>query len=153
MAWTVERLQRDFDLTARDALLIIGIARGRIDPLDYEGHRRFAGCDLGMYRYLDGSGNRIEKKMRAIDHLLGTFGVEALDVPEGADADCPYGYFDGIIAIYCNVGDTYATTIAYDVARMTFTITTVCDLVEKFEANNQPDYSGESFAMVDHGGL
>lgn len=154
MVWTVQKLCDSFrDLTPRNALAIISIARGHIDPLDHENHPLLRGCDLKPYRYRDGAGNRIEKKMCAIDHILGTCGVEALEAPEDADVDCCHDYFDGLIALYCNAGDTYATTIAYDVERGRFEITTVGDLVESFEARHAADYSGESFAGADHGGL
>lgn len=156
MSWTVQKLCDSFrDLTPRKALLIIGIVRGRIDPAKYAFHPYFRGAEMRRYVYIDGGRcGRIEKKMAAVNHLLECHGVEAIEAPEGADADCPYGYFDGLIALYCNSGDTYATTIAYIVETMRYRITTMGDIIEEYEARqSEHDCSGDGFAGVDHGNL
>lgn len=45
-----------------------------------------------------------ERRMAAIDEVLGTFGVESI-----ARADS--GVFEAPLLTYCNAGDTYAATI------------------------------------------
>jgi hypothetical protein len=45
------------------------------------------------------------ERLDAIDKLLGTFGVEAIR------GDWQNGYWCDIVAVYCNTGDTYATTV------------------------------------------
>lgn len=46
-------------------------------------------------------------RLEAIDKLLGTFGTEAIR------GDWQNGYWGDIVAIYCNTGDTYATTVIH----------------------------------------
>ena len=94
MAWTVEKLQSEFrDLSARQALTIIAIARGRLRPWDYPDHPWWNGC-FNVYRYMDISGGRkVEAKMAAFDAILGTCGVEAIDAAVIGEDDVDWDTF------------------------------------------------------------
>lgn len=47
------------------------------------------------------------ERLEAIDKLLGTFGTEAIR------GEWQNGYWCDIVAVYCNTGDTYATTVMH----------------------------------------
>lgn len=147
MAWTIQRLQESFDLTDREALTIIAIVRGRLNPWDYPDHPWWKGT-MDVHRYSRSRNTRIEARMAAIDKILRTFGVESIQIEDG-DFDDPY--WDNTIALYCNAGDTYARTILYDIETCRYRITTWGDWYEANEA--KPDYSGDGHFGCDHGNL
>ena len=149
MAWTIQKLQESFDLTDREALTIIAIVRGRLDPWDYPDHPWWKDA-MNPYVYLDMSrhGVRAEARMAAIDKILHTCGVEAIENEDGGFDD---PYWGSAIALYCNAGDTYAPTILYDIEACRYKITTWGDWYEANEA--KPDYSGDGHFGCDHGGL
>ena len=76
-----------------------------------------------------------ERAITACDDLLGTCGVEALEI-EGA----PY-YNDGVSMCapfsYCNAGDTYRVTLARDHDAGQWVIACWGDLLEEYEQENK----------------
>lgn len=153
MAWTVEKLQSEFrDLSARQVLTIIAIARGRLRPWDYPDHPWWGGR-FDVYRFMDISGGRkVEAKMAAFDAILDTCGVEAIDAAAIGDDDVDWdSFWCDTVALYCNAGDTYASTILWDRDAGRFRITTWGDWVES--RSEKPDHSGDGHFGCDHGGL
>ncbi len=69
--------------------------------------------------------------LAAADRLLGTHGVEC--VRQGAALDSVGG---APVLHYCNTGDSYESTIAYDVGRGRVLITSYGDWVETWEARH-----------------
>jgi hypothetical protein len=73
-----------------------------------------------------------DKRLEAIDKMLGTYGIEAIR------GEWQNGFWCDIVAVYCNAGDTYSTTVirvrgdyAYSPGR--FFVGTVGDFVEANE--------------------
>ena len=66
-----------------------------------------------------------EKCLRKIDKILETSGVEYIESLEDN-----YNEESGIL--YCNAGDTYATTIFYDYSKCRYYIGCWGDVVEKY---------------------
>lgn len=76
----------------------------------------------------------VSKVLRMADRVLGGFGVEELS-PE-------YGT---VIALYVNMGDTYASTVLYDTESGEFMVTTWGDFFEEWERDVRESASyGES---------
>lgn len=78
----------------------------------------------------------VERQMCAINQILNTHGVEAIQ--EGDDqyiGRVEYGYdrtfWQSTVLLYCNRGDTYETTIAYEPRRNRFILTSWGDWYEK----------------------
>ena len=95
-----------------------GLMDGSISPETSEAGQRWVGqC------YHRPSDN--ELIMCAVDEALGTFGVEAI---EGEWID---HYHHNIQAVYCNTGDTYASTVLLCHKRRRFMITSWGDYVER----------------------
>ena len=67
-----------------------------------------------------------DRAMSAANTALDAHGVEAI---RGVDADD--NFWQDIIAIYVNMGDSYAATVLYDVKTKKFSITSYGDYVEK----------------------
>ena len=68
---------------------------------------------------------------RALDYaskVLDAHGVEALHDPSRWD-----NYYTDIVALYVNTGDTYATTLVYDIDRDTYLVQGWGDWVERYE--------------------
>jgi hypothetical protein len=71
-------------------------------------------------------------RLEAIDKLLGTYGTEAIR------GEWQNGYWCDIVAVYCNTGDTYATTVIqirgeYSFCRSRFIVSTMGDFVGRNE--------------------
>lgn len=71
----------------------------------------------------------VEIKMAALNDLLECFGVESVSI-EGAWVNRYYG---DTIALYCNGGDTYHTTLLYDTEKERFIISSWGDFYERAE--------------------
>lgn len=72
-------------------------------------------------------------RMEAIDKLLGTYGTEAIR------GSWQNGYWCDIVAVYCNTGETYATTVIHVRGdgwnpRGRFLVSTMGDFVERNQA-------------------
>jgi hypothetical protein len=63
----------------------------------------------------------------------GTFGIEPLRDPDGGLDR----YWGDVVALYVNTGDTYSTTIVYDVERDKFYVTSWGDWVEAWERRHR----------------
>lgn len=79
----------------------------------------------------------IEKAMEYVEECMGgakggVFGIESIETGEYQG-----GYFSGSGALYLNTGDTYNTTLLYDVEEDRFYITTWGDWVEAEEARGR----------------
>jgi hypothetical protein len=150
MAWTIQRLQESFDLTDREALTIIAIARGRLYPYDYPNHPWWKGA-MSRWRYTmpTRQEHKILCRMGAIDAILRTCGVECLEGNLSYEDRDPY--WGNTIALYCNAGHSEGATILYNVEADKYTITSWLDFVEGREA--KPDYSGDGHFGCDHGNL
>lgn len=82
-------------------------------------------------------GNReADAAMQEINDLLGTYGVEAIEME---DAEGVPSYFHNSVAIYCNSGDTYNTTVLYDTVNRTWHLMSYGDFVEDYEQNRGAD--------------
>lgn len=82
-------------------------------------------------------GNReADAAMQEINDLLGTYGVEAIEME---DAEGVPSYFHNSVAIYCNSGDTYNTTVLYDTVNRTWHLMSYGDFVEEYEQNRGAD--------------
>ena len=108
----LKRLRETFDLDAAQAKLIkqLCAARDSAEKLAHiiENHcpdtaAYAGGCHRSPYH---SQMWRTTLVLHAIDCILGTHGVEALD-PDGVYCVHPPAYE------YCNTGDTYATTLIY----------------------------------------
>ena len=116
--FTRARLVEFLAITDDQADQVIRLIRSQIHPFDYPGVARWADqC------YHTPSGNAPETIMKAIDEVIGTCGTEAIFADEFS---CTRPVFE-----YCNTGDSYAGTIAYDYARGKYLLTSYGDWVEK----------------------
>lgn len=80
---------------------------------------------------MDGAagGRSVESAMMEIDKILETHGVEAI---RGGEYD-QGGFWGDVVAIYANMGDSYVSTILYDVNGRKFMLTSYGDFVERNE--------------------
>lgn len=99
---------------------IYGILRGTISPHTIPETKAWVDK---CYNYPRSS----ELKMDSISHVLGMYGVEAL---EGEYVNSYYGY---IQATYVNAGDTYAVCIVRDSLTGDYHLSTLEGYVEKLE--------------------
>ena len=76
-----------------------------------------------------GNGPDLQRAMEAIDKLLDNHGVETLS-KAGYDEDYS-SYWGNSVAIYSNSGDTYNSTILFDLVGNRWMVTTVGDFVER----------------------
>jgi hypothetical protein len=67
-----------------------------------------------------------EKKLRACDEILETYGTEAIE----SSVYQVDRFHHKIVAVYCNTGDSYAATILFETERERFVITSWGDWVE-----------------------
>lgn len=118
MAWTVARLVDVLSITPDQALQIIGLARGTIDPFTVP-----AVEDWRRSCFHEPRADSPEVRMLAIDAVLGTFGTEAI----WGESSCTRP-----VAEYCNTGDTYAPTVLYDYMAGRYRLTTMGDYVERY---------------------
>lgn len=113
---TADRIQSVCGVDRETALAVRRILDGRMSVDEVLG-------DHDPYRPY------VEYQMEAVDKLLGTCGVEAIESP-----DASWGRFwMDIVAVYANTGDSYGGTILYDVERRTFYATTWADWIETSE--------------------
>lgn len=84
-----------------------------------------------------------EDAMEKLDGLVGGHGVEVIR------GDGPGGYWPDAVALYVNMGDTYDTTILYDVHKERFSVMAWGDFVER----NQRRYNIECVEGVEHYGV
>ena len=76
--------------------------------------------------------NHASQVMDAVNHLLGTHGVEAMTCESAW-----HRYWMDIVAVYANTGDAYAGTILFDVERGTYVVTSWGDWVETAERSGR----------------
>ena len=69
--------------------------------------------------------NLIELKLWVIDQMLDCYGVEAIMGDSYSKPDLAY----------CNTGDTYASTVAYDYTRDKFVVTSWGNWIERNDPN------------------
>lgn len=77
--------------------------------------------DIDKLRSLIHQCVRPERTMKAIDRLLGNYGVEHIPVTRGG----------GNGLLYSNTGESYATTILYDMDSHAFRLSSWGDVVER----------------------
>ena len=77
-------------------------------------------------------GRRASDAMERINQLLDAHGVEAIYASGGHS-----GYWQNIVAVYVNMGDSYTATVLYDVGRSRFIITDGAAWVEWYEATHE----------------
>jgi len=82
------------------------------------------------------SRRELDPALKEIDRLIGTHGVEAIRGDAHVD-----NYFYDVVALYCNAGDTYTTTILYDTDRNRFYVTSWGDWVETAERTKRYIFS------------
>lgn len=94
---------------------------------------KFSEADAKKLRRIVAQAKR-EDDPKATDHaldkindLVGGYGVEAI---EGNWHD---RYYQNIVALYVNRGDTYVTTMLYDTVRGTWHVSSWGDFVEHYE--------------------
>lgn len=73
----------------------------------------------------------VDKALEAANAALRGYGTEAI---QGAWQD---RYYQDIVAVYVNTGDTYNATVLYDVVAGKFQLTTLGDFVESHEGNEE----------------
>lgn len=120
------RIAEVFDVSLFDANLALLIMRGRVKPEDHP--KRFPLLDNWLGACYN-CPSRSEIKMAALDELLKTHGVEAIQ-HEQFYID---SYHRNIVATYLNTGETYATTIVRDNFRDSFRLMSYGDFVENLE--------------------
>ena len=102
-----------------------GLLTRTIDPLTYSDVETWVAQCYNMPRHQE----LIE---HAINQEIEGFGVEAIEAEGEWDR-----YYGPIVALYINMGDTYATTLLYDVERDSWYITSCGDWVETAERNRR----------------
>jgi hypothetical protein len=70
----------------------------------------------------------LDSIMAEVDRLLGNSGVEIIRSDKWIS-----NYFQDICLVYSNTGDTYATTIGYNLFKGQFEILSLGDFVEYYE--------------------
>ena len=122
-----QRIAEVFDCGSFDANLALLIIRGRVDPAKHP--RRFPRT-VEWAQSCHFPPRKRELKLTALDELLRTHGVEAIQ-PEGAWVDRYYG---SCVASYLNTGDTYAPTLLLDHEVERWKLTSWGDFLEAWEA-------------------
>jgi hypothetical protein len=123
MAWTAERVQSHLNVSEAVAQTVIGLVRGTIDP--------FTIAEMEEWRrqcYSDPDPKRPDTILRAVDTVIGGFGVEAIN-----GARYWRSYWLDCCALYVNQGDTYDGTIVYDTVRDKYVLTSTGDFCERYE--------------------
>lgn len=118
MAFTIPRLVESLDITEDQARQIIALIRREVSPFTVDATAKWADS---CYHAPDPG--KPETILHAIDRVLGTCGAEAI-FSERYSCTQP-------VLEYCNTGDTYATTIAYDYVRGKYLLTSWGDWVER----------------------
>lgn len=98
---------------------VYGLINGTLSPNEAVPDKEY---ERESYR-----GSNRENRLDAIDILIGSHGVEAIEaynIPNNA-------YWFNTCAIYCNTGDTYNATILYCTQKDRFYLTTFGDYVER----------------------
>ncbi len=70
----------------------------------------------------------VETAMTKINEILKYYGVEAVRSYKKWHGS----FWQNTMALYCNAGDTYDTTVIYDVEKKKYLITSVGDWIEKY---------------------
>ena len=70
-----------------------------------------------------------DRIIEKLNFIIEGYGVEAIIGNDVADDE----YWDDTVAVYINMGDTYAKTILYDVHESEFVVTTWGDWVEEHQ--------------------
>lgn len=124
ISFTRDELFTSFrDLSLVDATILMGVLRGKIDPLKYP--RKFprtcAQNDAQLYPL-----TKLQRKLYAVDELIEGFGVEAISTLGEFDS-----YWGDTVSEYINVGDTYVTTVLYDYSEKEWCLTSWGDWYEQ----------------------
>ena len=69
--------------------------------------------------------NKVDKVLETVDKLTNANGIEAIRGDHHVD-----NYYQDIVALYVNMGDTYDTTLLYDTSEDKFLVTSFGDWVE-----------------------
>lgn len=75
----------------------------------------------------------VDDVMTRANEMLGGFGVESLE----SEYAYVSSYFQNIIALYVNMGETYNNTLIFDTEREEFLISSWGDFFESWEVENQ----------------
>lgn len=127
MAIKAQAIADTFGVSLFSANLALLIIRGRVKPADHPA--RFPKTAAWLNRCYH-QPHSTEIKLAALDELLGTYGVETIDVP-GAWVSKFYG---SAVASYLNTGDTYRCTLLIDHDSCRWKLTSWGDWFEAFEA-------------------
>jgi hypothetical protein len=78
------------------------------------------------------SGPDVDAMMEEANELIGGYGVEAIKSEEFWES----WWWQDTIALYVNMGESYAPTILYDVTERNFKVTSHADWTEEWELDN-----------------
>ncbi len=104
--------------------------------LEHEGHDapRESARIARMIASAGRSGKKAEAVLEEVNKLIDGHGVEAL-----RDENAWDNYYGDTIATYVNMGDTYETTLLYDVREHEFHVTSWGDWYEAYEAEQEEE--------------
>lgn len=115
-----------------DSLILYGLLTGKVDPRHHAaGQKREREC----YNPPD----EADLIMHVADHLMGTYGVEALELPGGEYAD------------YCNTGDPYIITLVH--CDGVFSVCGWGDVIEEKEQEAEAEADPQARALAIHLGV
>lgn len=114
---SVDTLERDLRVERAQALKVRRLLDGRDDPETYKSVEQWvARCFHRPWR--------TELILCAANEILETCGVEAIPDPDSCTR---------VLLAYCNPGDMYCATLAYDYTRDRWIITSIDQYVEENE--------------------
>lgn len=133
MQISIENIREELGINdAQKALEITRLISGKRSPRRYQSVRSWIAESYS-------EPENYEQVMKAIDEILETCGVEALfeeELPFGEKADKPF-------ALYCNTGDSYASTILYWIEKNEYSITSWADAIELKEKESNEESEGQ----------
>jgi protein-L-isoaspartate O-methyltransferase len=95
-----------------------------------ESNNKFLQTYIAKYNEQILSVEQVDDIMETANKLLDGYGVELL-TDERGDWSSYYGY--GVI-LYVNLGDTYETTLVYDIKKTTFLVTSWGDFYDEWDS-------------------
>lgn len=114
---SVDTLERDLSIDRARALKVRRLLDGRDDPETYETVQRW------VARCFHKPG-RTALVLHAANEILETAGIEAIPDPDS---------YTRVRLAYCNPGDMYCGTLAYDYARGRWVVTSLSEYMEEHE--------------------
>ena len=116
------KLVRALAHAANDGEVLAALVEGSV-PKTAEYVRRMHSSPYDSHMW------RVTVALHAMDVVVGTFGVEPLGPTSGPSYAPPYEYL--------NAGDTYATTLVYRRKTDNLFISTMGDIVEKYDRKGE----------------